>query len=613
MKKNLSLLWDVMKGYRTLYIGAIAAIGFVALFSLTGPLVLRFTIDSVIGNQPPNAPTWIMSFITKLGGTSVLAQNLWLCGFVFVALGAANCMFLYYRGRWSAVASEAMAKGFRTRMYDRLQRMPYDALVKAETGDLVQRCTSDIDTVRKFLASQFVEIGRAIFMLAITAGFMIALDPGLTLVAMAVIPIIFAFAVVFFMKVQAAFQKSDEAEGRLSTVLQENLTGVRVVRAFACEKYEIEKLDIKNREYRDLTYKLIRILAFYWSASDFLCMLQIGAVLVVGAHRCITTPTVMTVGTLVAFLLFEARLLWPVRQMGRILADLGKTMVSLGRIREVLEKPIETAEEQLVTPVISGGIEFRNVSFGYSADKPVLKNISFKAHPGETIAILGPTGSGKSSLVHLLPRLYEYEGSITIDGVELNTIDKAHVRKNIGIVLQEPFLFSKTLFDNIALAVPGAEKEDVESASSTAAVHDVILSFEKGYETAVGERGVTLSGGQKQRVAIARTLIGKPPVVIFDDSLSAVDTETDAAIRKALRERRDRATTFIISHRITTLAEADRILVLEHGELTQCGTHEELIEQEGLYRRVWHIQNELEEELSEEIDGAPSNATAHAV
>lgn len=613
MYKKLSLLWDVMKGYRTLYVGAIAAIGFAALFSLTGPLVLRFTIDSVIGNQPPNAPAWIMSFIAKLGGTSVLAQNLWLCGFAFVALGAANCMFLYYRGRWSAVASEAMAKGFRTRMYDRLQRMPYDALVKAETGDLVQRCTSDIDTVRKFLASQFVEIGRAIFMLVITAGFMIALDPGLTLVAMAVIPIIFAFAVVFFMKVQAAFQKSDEAEGRLSTVLQENLTGVRVVRAFAREKYEIEKLDIKNREYRDLTYKLIRILAFYWSASDFLCMLQIGAVLVVGSYRCITAPTVMTVGTLVAFLLFEARLLWPVRQMGRILADLGKTMVSLGRIREVLEKPIETVESTLVTPAISGGIEFRNVTFGYAPDKPVLKNISFKAHPGETIAILGPTGSGKSSLVHLLPRLYEYEGSIIIDGVELNTIDKTHVRKNIGIVLQEPFLFSKTLFDNIALAEPGAAKEDVESASSTAAVHDVILSFEKGYETAVGERGVTLSGGQKQRVAIARTLVGKPSVVIFDDSLSAVDTETDAAIRKALRERRDRATTFIISHRITTLAEADRILVLENGVLTQCGTHEELIEQEGLYRRVWHIQNELEEELSEEIDSAPNGAAAHAV
>ncbi len=613
MKKNLSLLWDVMKGYRALYIGAIAAIGFAALFSLTGPLVLRFTIDSVIGNQPPNGPEWIMGFIAKLGGTSVLAQNLWLCGFAFVALGAANCMFLYYRGRWSAVASEAMAKGFRTRMYDRLQRMPYDALVKAETGDLVQRCTSDIDTVRKFLASQFVEIGRAIFMLAITAGFMIALDPGLTLVAMAVIPIIFAFAVVFFMKVQAAFQKSDEAEGRLSTVLQENLTGVRVVRAFAREKFEIEKLDIKNREYRDLTYKLIRILAFYWSASDFLCMLQIGAVLTVGAARCIKAPDVMTVGTLVAFLLFEARLLWPVRQMGRILADLGKTMVSLGRIREVLEKPIETVETTLVAPVITGAIEFRNVSFGYAPDKPVLKNISFKAQPGETIAILGPTGAGKSSLVHLLPRLYEYEGSITVDGVELNTIDKTHVRKNIGIVLQEPFLFSKTLFDNIALAVPDAHKDDVEAASMTAAVHDVIMEFENGYETAVGERGVTLSGGQKQRVAIARTLVRKPAIVVFDDSLSAVDTETDAAIRKALRERRDRATTFIISHRITTLAEADRILVLENGELTQCGTHEELIEQDGLYSRVWHIQNELEEELSEEIDSAPNGATAHAV
>jgi ATP-binding cassette subfamily B protein len=416
------------------------------------------------------------------------------------------------------------------------------------------------------------------------------------------IPFIFAFAVIFFIKVKAAFKASDESEGRLSTVLQENLSGVRVVRAFARQKYEIDKFDEKNVEYRNLTYRLIRLLAWYWSVSDFLSLIQIIAVTVLGTYWAATG--IITLGTLLAFSTYVGMLLWPVRQLGRVLTDMGKALVSIERIQEILDEPIEDLDEGDSLEKIKGNIEFENVSFYYEKGKSILDNVSFKVKQGQTVAILGPTGSGKSTLVGLLPRLYDnQEGSIKIDGIDVKKISKRVLRENIGIVLQEPFLFSKTLKDNIRLATSETEEKEIFKAAKVASVHDVIKSFDDGYETAVGEKGVTLSGGQKQRVAIARTIINGSPILIFDDSLSAVDTETDAAIRKRLKKLENKATTFIISHRLITLAEADIILVLDEGKIVQQGTHLDLIEQEGLYKRVWSIQNSLEEELSLEEKG----------
>jgi len=373
-----------------------------------------------------------------------------------------------------------------------------------------------------------------------------------------------------------------------------------VVRAFGRQAFEVEKFDQKNREFRDLNYRLMNLLALYWSSSDFLIMFQMGVVLILGVYWASSGD--LTLGTLIAFMNYEGRLLWPVRQMGRILTDMGKTQVSLGRIQEIVEKPKEDMDEDGLKPDINADIEFKNVYFEYEPGRPVLKNVSFKVKKGQTVAILGPTGSGKSSLVHLLQRLYDYQkGSITIGGVELKKINKKWLRKYVGIVLQEPFLFSKTIKDNIGLPKKDVDDNEIIEAAKIACIHDVITQFDKGYETPVGERGVTLSGGQKQRVAIARTLIQDSSILIFDDSLSAVDTETDAAIREALNERSRNVTTFIISHRITTVSQADLILVLEDGQIVQSGTHEELINEEGMYRRIWSIQSSLEEELEESL------------
>lgn len=599
--KKLKLLLKLMKGNRLLYFGAVLAIGIATCFEILIPLILKVTIDSIIGDKPMEVPMWISNIIEISGGKSVLIQNLWLCGAIIVILTMINGIFLYLKGKWSAVASESVAKNIREKLYNHLQHLPFDYHVKAETGDLIQRCTSDVETIRRFLAIQFVEIGRVVFILIFSLWIMISLNKTMTLVAVSLIPLIFVFTVIFFLKVKKAFKLSDESEARLSTVLQENLSGVRVVRAFARQKYEVDKFDERNTEYRDVTYRLIRLLAWFWSSSDLICFLQIGAVLVFGAY--LSTTGAMTLGTLYVFISYERKLIFPIRQLGRILTDLGKSLVSIERINEILEAEPEDGLETGKRPDIKGEIEFKDVYFKYDEERTILKNISFNVKPGETVAILGSTGSGKTSLVNLLLRLYDYnEGHIKIDGIELKDINKKWLREQIGIVLQEPFLYSKTLKDNIGVTKSNIKDEEIFEASKIASIHDVILDFENGYETSVGERGVTLSGGQKQRVAIARTIIRNSKVLIFDDSLSAVDTETDLAIRRALKEKKEDVTTFIISHRITTLSEADIILVLEDGEIIQSGKHEDLINQEGLYQRIWSLQNSLEEELEKEIE-----------
>ncbi|MFP4662734.1 MAG: ABC transporter ATP-binding protein [Halanaerobiales bacterium] len=590
--ENIKFIWRHMKGKRSLYIGAIICILIGTLIMVINPLVERATIDSIIGGEPLDLPLWIKGLLNNFMESRSVLSVLLTAASLLVILTAIRGIFLYFKGKWSAKAAEGIAKSLRDEIYNHLQHLPYEYHVKAKTGDLIQRCTSDIEQIRMFLAVQLVEIARAVFILTVATFIMINLHIKLTLVALAVVPLIIAYSYFFYLEVKKTFKDADEAEGRMSTRLQENLTGVRVVRAFARQSYEIEKFDEKSTEYRDKQYRVLRYLAWFWSISDFMSLFQIGAVLVLGVYWAVSGE--ITLGTLLAFLRYEGMLLWPVRQLGRILTDMGKMQVAIDRIREVLNEPTEFEGQAGLKPEIEGNIKFKNVSFAYEDDNYVLNNVSFEVGKGQTIAILGPTGSGKSSMVHLLARLYDCQkGTIEIDGYDIKDIDKKWLRKHVGLVLQEPFLFARTIRENISFASQDADDAEIFEAANNASIHDVVQEFDKGYDTMVGERGVSLSGGQKQRVAIARTIIRDCPILVFDDSLSAVDTETDARIRSALKKRSKDITTFIISHRINTLSAADFILVLEDGEISQQGTHQDLLQEEGMYRRVWKMQNEF--------------------
>ena len=609
--RKLQRLNDFMKGNRLRYIGAIATVGVTSVVGFVSPSMLGGVADAIHDwlmheNNPLNFPGFMNRFFEARGGLSYVIHNLWLVGLVIIALYLLNGVFQYLRARWTATASESIAKNMRDRLYAHLQTLPYDYHVKAKTGDLIQRCTSDVETIRRFLQTQIVEVFRAVLMLAVALVLMLGMNVKMTLVSMVLVPPLFVFAMLFFKWVRKSFTLADEAEGKMSAILQENLTGVRVVRAFGRQQFEIDKFDEANDDLWKKNRRLCDLLAIYWPGSDFLSMAQTGVTLVYGVFLAATASTSgLSVGDMTKFVSYIGMLLWPIRQMGRILSDMGKSMVSFDRLDEILSaKPEEDAPDATDAPV-DGDIEFDHVGFEYEKMNPVLIDVDFKVKAGETVAILGATGSGKSTLMHLLQRLYDVDegrGAIRIGGTDIRRIRKSHLRSRIGLILQEPFLYSRTVKDNIGIAVREPSDEQIFEAARTASAHEFINGFENGYDTIVGERGVTLSGGQKQRVAIARTLIRENDILIFDDSLSAVDTETDKAIREALRESRAEggkgATTFIISHRLTTLSEADRIIVLQNGRVAQTGTHEELIRQDGLYRRIYLIQSALEEELN---------------
>lgn len=585
---------NFMKGNILKYFAAIIFSGIAVVFSIISPMVISFTVDSVIGDEPMDLPGWLMKMVLDFGGRDALRKNMWLLGLLFVLLTLLTGVFQYVKNRWFAVSTENAAKNIRDTLYDHLQHMEYYEHVKSQTGDLTQRCTADVETVRKFMANQVTQVGEILFTVVFTLIVMVRLNVGLTLYSLCAVPFIFLASLIFFTKVRKTFLEVEQADSELHATLQENLTGVRVVRAFGREAYEIDKFNGKNEKYREEERKLNELMAWYWSMSDFLCMSQAMLVLLISVNW--AAKGRITLGTVILFITYIRNLIWPVRQLGRVISDMGQALVAFGRIIEILEKPAEPKFVQGLTPEIKGNIVFDHVSFQYPDGTSPLKNITFEVKPGQTVGILGPTGCGKSSLMHLLVRLFDYQqGSIKIDGCELKDIDKKWIRSHIGIVLQEPFLFSKTVLDNIRLAKPDASMNEIEQAARIAAIHDTILSFDKGYETLVGERGVTLSGGQVQRVAIARTVLKNHPILVFDDSLSAVDMETDVMIRRALKERSRGVTTFIISHRINTLAEADFIVVMDKGRIVQMGTHDELIRQEGLYSRIWAIQSSLEE------------------
>ena len=583
----------------THFLWALIATIMMVIIGFLTPLLLSEIVDSILGSEPFTMPDFLMNPINALGGRDFLRQNLWIPALALILMNVVNGVFTFIKGRSSAIASENIARKLRNDLYRHLQHLPFAYHVKAQAGELIQRCTSDVDTIRRFLAVQVMEVVNTVLMVVIAMSILLPRSVPITLYSLILVPPLFVFATWFFKMVHKSFEVAVKEDGVLEGVLTENLSRVRVLRAFGQQEREVEKFDRVNNDLRKKNLRLNELLAIYWGGGDAISMTQTLLTLVV----CIIYACNgwITVGTLIVFTSTLGMLLFPIRQLGRTLSDAGKAMVSMKRVQAILHEEAEPDEPNALKPDLHGDIVFDHVSFAYPDDNvPVLRDVSFAIPAGKTAAVLGGTGSGKSTMMYLLQRLYTpTSGKITIGGVDIQQIDRKYLRAHVGLILQEPFLYSKSIRENVGITAPEQEAERIEHAADIASASGFIAKADKGWETVVGERGVTLSGGQKQRIAIARTLLKDNNILIFDDSLSAVDTETDAQIRAALRHEQKDVTTLIISHRVTTLSQADLILVLENGQITQQGTHAELCSQPGLYQRINSIQNALEEELTQ--------------
>ena len=584
-------LFFLLRGSTSIFIASIVASALVTIFSLLVPEIINLTVDSVLGNEPVSDS--YAGIVSAAGGIEYLKENLWIIALLLIGCALLTALFTYGRTYLNTLANQIFMRRTRDKLFSHLQRLPLSWHIKHRTGDIIQRCTSDADTISNFVSGQLLNLFRIVLLVVFSLIFMFSKNVKLALIASAFIPLIIGYSLIFHLRMKKHFKKCDEEEGVLSTIAQENFTGVRVVRAFGREKYERDRFEKQNTYYTGLWTRTLRFLAVFWSTSDLLATLQGLSIVAVGTVFCVQGS--LTTGELIAFIFYNTMLIGPVRQLGRIISNMSKAGVSLGRIGEILNGKEEEYGEK---KPLSGDIEFKGVGFEYEDGKPVLRDISFKIPEGSVFGILGGTGSGKSTLTYLLDGLYApTNGQIYIGGKPISDISPATLRSNIGLMLQEGYIYSGTIGENIALAVEGATQEDIERAANEACVDGNIEGFANGYQTVVGERGVTLSGGQKQRVAIARTLLRDTPYLIFDDSLSAVDSETDAAIRANLNEKFKGATVIIISHRINTVMHADNIIVLDGGKIVESGTNEQLLERDGIYKKIYDLQFSLPEEL----------------
>ena len=586
------LIWQFLKGSKALFILCMCCAALSALAEMVIPQIIRVTVDNVVGGAPvKDLARPVQPLLSAAGGAEVIRQKLWLAGLGVILVALVSAVARYGFRVTNARASETLVKTMRDTLFSHIERLPFQWHMSHHTGDIIQRCTSDIETTRRFISEQMTDLIRITILLAMSISFMVSMNVSMTLVAVIPLPVIIWYSLFFHRKFRGGFQKCDESEGRLSAMAQENLTGVRVVRAFGRERYERDRFEKHNESYTGLWVSLGKLMSFFWSSADILSGIQIMLVVVFGVVFCLRGS--MTSGEYIAFLSYNGMLVWPVRQLGRMISEMSKAGVGIDRIGYIMDAEEEKDAEGALTPPLTGDICFDHVTFAYEGSREMLHDVTFTIPAGTTLGILGGTGSGKSTLMYLLDRLYPLppeNGRITIGGTDVAKIRLDHLRRGIGIVLQEPYLFSRTLRENLGITSEHLPDDELAAAVQAACLQETVDSFSKGYDTFVGERGVTLSGGQKQRAAIARMLTRPTPIMIFDDSLSAVDTETDARIRAELEKRFGSATIILISHRITTLSRADRVLVMDRGRVAQFGTPAELSAQPGLYRQIEEIQ-----------------------
>ena len=610
-ENNFPLMAKLLKGNLLFFATALLCSVLSTVCNSLTPQVISVTVDSVLGTEDYTLPAALRAFTSLDWLRENPSQTLLLAAGAIIIAALIGGLGNFGTRTATARGSEGFVKGLRDALYSHIQRLPFSWHVGHNTGEIIQRCTSDVEVIRNFFTNQLLEVIRIVFMIVYYMVIMFSMDWRIALISAVFIPVVLLYSGIFYSRISKRSRTADEAEGILSTNVQENLTGVRVVRAFGRERYEVDKFNKKNSRFSELWVELGKLMSVYWALGDLITGLQIMSVIAVGAA--FAAGGEISAGTLLAFISYNSSLTWPIRSLGRTLSEMSKSGVSIDRVAYILRAEEEKVLPEAKTPPMDKDIRFNDVTFSYEGLKPVLSHLSFTIPAGKTFAILGGTGSGKSTIAALLDRLYDLgpgEGSITVGGVDIREIRQDYLRKNIGLVLQEPYLFSRSIGENIAITRPGAGLAGIRQATAIACVDDAIDTFSDGYNTVVGERGVTLSGGQKQRVAIARMLMQEAPIMIFDDSLSAVDAETDAKIRAALKERMGSATVILISHRITTLMQADEILVLKDGELSDIGTHHELISRPGIYKDIYDIQMAaadrqlLDEEESKGGEGA---------
>ncbi len=597
------MIWHFTKGSRLLFVLTVIFGGIQSFTDMLNPQIFRAAIDNAIGGKPSEFPAWVDRIVDSVGGFSYLGKHLWIMAVAVMVVSILRMAGLYAMTVTGGKASETLIKYTRDSLFTHIERLPYSWHMKNHTGDIIQRCTSDVENMRRFVGEQMTSLLRVVIYIVESLYFMFSMNVKLTLIALILVPFIMAYSLIFRTKMEDGFRRCDEMEGVVSASVQENLTGIRVVRAFGKEKNELDRFKEKNQIYTDMWTRQGVLMGRFFSVLDFLSSVQILSVVVFGAIFCVNGK--LEPGEYVAFVSYNQMLAWPIRRLGRILSEMAKAGVSVERLTYIMNSETERDREGAGEADMSGDIVFDDVSFAYDGGPLILKNVSFKIKSGSTLGILGGTGSGKSTLMLLLDRMYELpedKGTISIGGTDIRDIRADYLRSNISMVLQEPYLFSRTIAENIGISSDPSDMEAIRSASQAACLDESIVDFAKGYDTFVGERGVTLSGGQKQRAAIARALTKKAPIMVFDDSLSAVDTETDAKIQAAMQSRFGDSTVIMISHRITTLSKADWIVVLDDGRIVEQGSPEDLLALGGVYRRISDIQSGADTERRQTVD-----------
>lgn len=615
-------LFQVLDKWKFGYLFAGILLAFASIIRMLEPKVLQIAIDGVVilfDNSFYNpSPDFIIYFFNSLLPT-ISKQNLnWFLfclGILLVLVVIVKAVMWFIADIIVADHTEKAIKQFRDKIFAHIQSLSLSQMSQIPTGEMIQRCTGDIGTVQKFIGTQITELIR-LGGISIGAFYMMwMVHETYTLISVALFIPILITSYWFFKKEQSVWEEHEKEQDKLTAIIQENLAGIRVVQAFAQENSETQRFAAQNLAKREIGVKHIDLHKVFWPFSDWLINIQIALSLFAGGYY--TLVEQITVGEYVSFCSYAIMLTWPMRNLGRIVSQLGMAGVAMERIQQILNAETEDYKgSNNNNTAVLGEIEFKNVWFAYpsqapeSAPKWALQDVSFQVKKGEKIALMGSTGAGKSTIIALLLRFYEpTKGEILLDSKPLSSYDKHFLRQQIGVVLQKPFLFSTTIHQNIAYArtdfhgelqisrFTEIQEQELKTAADDAAVSDFINKMNEGYETLVGERGVTLSGGQKQRVALARTLLSNPSILVLDDATSAVDTETEYKMQKALQKRMDNKTTFVIAHRMTSVQLVDKIIVLKEGQIIESGTHQELISNNNFYKQVYDIQVSIENEL----------------